>query len=298
MNIPARLLLLMSALFASTAQATTFYIDNFEITQDNQTIFNDSFEDGTTPSTGYSPPGGNDLPYFTRPSPLPGPEASGKLELDTADGDLRFSSVGGVPILIQQGRVITPQDANGLTSSVDFSTTGVFDLIEPTLPGQEFYGIRLTDFAGNNDDPNDNTQLRVHVSPSGDWRVWFVEAVGDAFVTLGAVVLNDQLLVANNIIGSLTDYDQIALTLTHEIPAGAGSSQSVTASFTLLDLTSGGLANLAVDVGGAATLFDGEDWTRAGFLAVQRVPVPPTFALLGLGIAGFVWRRREAKHIH
>ena len=71
--------------------------------------------------------------------------------------------------------------------------------------------------------------------------------------------------IDNNITGSLTDYDQIALTLTHEIPAGAGSSASITASFTLIDV-GGGLANLTEDVGGTATLFDGEDWTRAGFL--------------------------------
>lgn len=293
MNIPARLLLLTTALFASTAQATVFFIDDFEITRGGQTLFLDSFGDDIAPSTGYIPPDiANQDSYNTRPDPMPGPEANGKLALDPADGEARNSNVTGIPILIQRARVRTPKDASGLANSVDFSVTGVFDLIEPTLPGREFYGVRLTDFDSNNNNPNDNAQLRVHVDPNGDWRVWFVEADFDngVFVELGAVVLDDQLLIDNSIPGSLSDYDQIALTLTHTVPTGAVSN-SVTASFSLFDVDTFGPTG-SINVGGTATLFTGEIWTRASFLTAQRVPLPPTLVLLGLGIAGLVWRRR------
>ena len=108
MNIPARLLLLTSALFASTAQATTFYIDNFEITRDNQTIFNDPFCAMARPRVSGTHHRGKPT-IISLAHPLFRDPRHGKLELDSADGEAINSTVGGVPILLQFGRVLTPQ---------------------------------------------------------------------------------------------------------------------------------------------------------------------------------------------
>lgn len=274
--------------FTASANATTFFIDELQITKNNNpNWFVDGFDDGVVPPSSESVfPDGASAFYSTFPNPLPGPEQNSRVQMNTDEGKLTPSSVSGTSILLQRARVLTntsndPNNNAGLKENHTFEVRGLFDLIEPTLE-REVYGIRLTDFGSA--DPNDNTQLQVQKSPTGEWRVRFIEAD----VGLGVFDELDSFLLPT--VAQLGQYEQIALMLTK----GDVANRSITASFELID-TDLSLPSLLVGMGGSAELFDGERWTRAGFLAVQVVPVPATLLLMGLGLAGLGYQRTRQK---
>ena len=283
---------LAGVFFAATTNATTFYIDQFQITRDQdnkpgtiQPWFVDNFDDGIAPPSSEGTfPNGTTGSYLTVPDPMPGPEENGKLRLDTAQGFARFGSVSGDPILIQRARLATNTSNEvgdlyrGLKDTQVFEVTGTFDLIEPTID-LEYYGVRLTDFSGPS--PNDNVELRVIRTASGEWEVQFVKADFD----LGVFNIIDSVLLSD--ITGVGDYEQIALTLTKS----SGNDKLISAAFELIDL--GGANSLQISLDGTAGIFDGERWTQAAFFAIvpRTVPIPATLFLMGLGMLGFRCQR-------
>lgn len=267
-------------LLTTTANATVFSIDKLSITRNGDpTWFVDDFNDGSPPPTSESVfPNNIPASYLTLPDPLPGPEQNSRLQLDTDQGFAGFSAVTGNTILIQRARVATNTSndvadlGRGLKDDDTFEVSGLFDLIEPT-ESLEFYGIRLTDFGAAN--PDDNVQLRVQRSTTGEWGVRFVEA------DFGTGVFNelDSFLLSNVL--NLNDYEQIELKLTK----GDVASNAITASFTLIDTDAPAFATFALS--GSADIFDNERWTRAAFLAVKQrdatVPLPTSILLIALG---------------
>lgn len=287
------LVALGSVLLMTTASATTFYIDQFQITKDGDAAwFDDGFDDGNPPPSSESVfPGGGTAHYFTKPNPLPGPEENSRVTLDTAQGVLTPSEVNDNSLLFQRARLATNVDSSdtvrGLKSNHTFSVTGVFDLIKPDFE-LEFYGIRLSDFMlGNEDTWDDNVDLRVVLTDTGDWGVRFSQADYDnnVFDVIDFNLLDDSLID-----GSLpTSYEQIALTLTKS----ANDDALITASYELIDFED--INNpLTVSMTGSGEIFHGENWTRADFFAGRVIPEPTTLALLGLGLAGIGFRRKKA----
>ena len=285
---------LAGVLFTATANATVFYIDQFETQRDQASNpgvlapwFVDNFDDGIPPpSSNGTFPNGVTGSYITAPDPMPGPETvgpPGKLQLDTAEGEARISQVTGIPLLAQRARLATntsnaDADLNsGLKETQVFTVKGTFDLIEPTI-NREDYGVRLTDFGKV--DRNDNVQLRVVRTPSGEWQVQFVEAD----YSLGVFDIIDSVLLSD--ITDIADYDQIALTLTK----GSNDNKLISAAFELIDSDG---SDLLVSLDGTADIFDGERWTRAAFFAFapREIPAPATIVLLGLGLAGIDYQR-------
>lgn len=288
---------LAGVFFAATTSATTFYIDQFQIMRDQagdpgtlQPWFVDNFDDGIVPpSSNGTFPNGTTGSYLTLPDPMPGPEQNGKLRLDTAQGFARFGYVSGDPILIQRARLATNMSDEvgdlyrGLKDAQVFEVRGTFDLIEPTV-NLENYGVRLTDFSGTS--PNDNVELRVIRTVSGEWEVQFVEADFD----LGVFNIIDSVSLSG--ITGVGDYDQIALTLTKS----RNDDKLISAAFELIDL--GGLNSYQASLDGTADIFDGERWTQAAFFAIvpRTVPIPATLFLMGLGMVGVGYQRfKQAK---
>lgn len=256
--------------FISTVNATVFSIDNFTVLKNGSTLFEDTFSDGLVP------PGSD---YGTVGSP--GPENDGKLALDTATGFAKDSEVSGRSLLLQRNRLLTnTSDDNdrGLKINHDIAVFGIFDLIAPEL-SLERYGIRLTDFKTDYAF-NDNVGIDVQRSSSGNTRVVFREAdygLG-MFNVLGETLLTDSDFMM---------YDQIALSLS----SSAGSDE-VYAGFSLLG-SKGNSDFMSFDKAGH--IFDGENWTRAAFIASQvvtNVPEPMSIILFMSGLLGMGFMRR------
>jgi len=133
---------------------------------------------------------------------------------------------------------------------------------------RERYSIRLVDF-GSGRAANDNVQVGVVRNAFGDLSVQFREA------DFGAGVFN--ILDSFSLNSSYFDvYEQIRLRLFSQ----AGDND-VFAGFELFDLD-GHFRPIGYQFDGAGSIFDGENWTRAGFIVA--VPEPASLVLFGLGL--------------
>lgn len=253
----------------STANATVFSIDSFSVIKNDSLLFEDTFSDGT-------PPPGSD--YGTIGSP--GPEEKGKLSLDTADGFARPSEVSGTSLLVQRSRLLTNTDnvsTKGLKKDHEITVLATFDLIAPELL-LERYGIRLTDFKTGYAS-NDNVGIDVRRTDTGEVRVDLREADFGAgmFNVLGSHTLTES---------DFLNYDQISLGLFN--PAG---SDEVYGGYAL-----GGSTDFTW-FKQAGHIYEGEEWTRASFIAsrvVAGVPESMSIMLFLSGLLAMGFMRRSA----
>jgi hypothetical protein len=267
------------------ASAYQFQIDDFTVSKNDSTtsfsgaILHDSFSDGVLPPN----PNffGLGLPDYSLVGVM-GPEAGGKLMLDGSLGAITHDPKGN-GFISQIATVLTNTDntdfTKGLKSDDTFSVNGIFDLVVPMGNG-EGYGVRLTDRTSLNAG-NDQIQLFVIRDFGGQVHITLNE---QSFIDGTSVNLASTFLDSS--------HDQIALRLSRN----SLSSNLVTASFAYGDA---GILGDYNDLGAQATIFDGEAYTRAGFMAfgfipAAPVPEPETYAMLfaGLGLLGFAVRRK------
>jgi hypothetical protein len=294
-RIYAQLVLVSALAFSGAAQAYSFEMDAFAVWKNfdptaidtpadllaTSSLFTDNFDDLTPP-----PSGPNGVATYAMHGAM-GPEsAPGILTLDSADAT---PNSWGTPL--QQAILKTdfdPLSPLGLKQgSSSFAVGGIFNLINP---GNSIgaYGVRFTDAGAGNG--NDIVSLSVRGREDGSGVVLF--STFDNTTGIGTII-GSQVLDAG--------HDQIGLGLAYMDPDGVGGDpKAVYAAFFYLD---GGVPDLSfTSMAGSADLFNGENFTRAGFFAaaVNPVPVPEpeTYAMLlaGLGLVGVAaWRRKQAE---
>lgn len=280
-------------LFALTgvapAAAYVFTLDNFTVTKNGTTIFDDGFTDGNAPP--------NAPPYLNSGSPPPASqyftqgtfsESGGRVVMDSAFGAIS-GGVGATDSFVGHFATlntgINPASTRGLRSGSSFTVDGLFDLVLPTEIRAGF-GIRLSDrLVGGSgtppDQPGDDTiELTVRRQPDGNVYV----VLRELDFAADTVTTYQQFLLAPG------GYDQINLRLEHS----AADNGALLASYTLIDTdpNPAGPVTVAFDLLGGA-IFNGEDWTRPMFFAVQPVPEPMSLALFGAALAGFGLARRR-----
>jgi hypothetical protein len=261
----APLLALLLSFAALPAHAYVVSIDSFSVrataAAGGIVSFDDPFDDGAPPRSGPNGP----VTYDTAGIPVLGTEAGGRLTLDGSDAQpSAFFSFAFESALL----------ASPLAQGSPIGVRGIFDLIQPSVP-LETYGLRLTDqfiFAGGVVSPGDD-DIRIQVThrPTGVIAVDLVD-VDNTNRTM--TLLDSHELTAAELLNA-----QIQLQLL------VGPTGVVTGSF--------GFGGLLTTFAATDTLFHGEAFTRAGFVATSPVPLPGTLSLLVLALGALVFSRER-----
>jgi hypothetical protein len=262
-------------LFTCNVHAYVFHVDNFSVNTNGSTFFNDDFADGSPPPSAPNLPSGSSINYFVNGTM--GPEADGKLTLDSSDAAPGLTALGD-PMLFQSAILNTGIDTSAmLTSSDTITIQAIYDLTIPAVE-KESYGINFTDRAsGLGIQGDDIVGIRVIDTASGISIQFFEASFSDAtFNPISSVPLD-------------TAHDQIMFELNYDKDAPQGS---VTASYAYID---DGIMGAQLSMNGATDIFNGEDWTRAQFVSRTVVPVPAAAWLFATGLIGLLGIARRMK---
>jgi hypothetical protein len=186
-------LIMLSA--SAPASAYVYSMDSFEVTKNGSLLFFDGFDDGAPPPSAPNFANGNPANY-TALSGTFGPEASGKLIMNSADAELSFNAIGN-PALLQRALLATntqplSQSTNGLKQDDTFQVRGLFDLVVPTEL-RSGYGIRLDDRAPGGGGPqDDNLRLDVRMDALGNLEIAYrlQNFVADTITLIDSVALD------------------------------------------------------------------------------------------------------------
>ncbi|NKB22704.1 MAG: PEP-CTERM sorting domain-containing protein [Alphaproteobacteria bacterium] len=289
--VSAVALLAMSGVPAS---AFVVHLDNFTVTKNGVTLMNDNFTDTTGlgvagPMTEPSNDGTNGIYNIFEAGGQSEGSLAGNRTFDTDGAALQPSVVvPGTNIRTTTMELRTNRtdvsDPNGLKTDDTFRVDAIVSLGSLTDLGiADAYGIRLRD--RNTPTTVGNDELRLAIRKDGSNNPTVALRHRDAELNVNTVLEAITLSALD-----LSSHDQVRLTLEK---ANAGSD-TITASYELL---SSGVGSGNVAFTSTFDIFNGEDWTRAGFRALDAniVSEPGTLlifsmALVGLGIA----RRRRS----
>jgi VCBS repeat-containing protein len=237
----------------------------FQVDKGGQTIFRDTFGDGNPPPS--APDflnGSGPAQYFINGQFT---ETGNHLILDSSQGAVNDGNGTTLPINFQSavlGTNFAPGQTAGLRQGSTFSVTGQYSLTD--LPSDaSYYGIRLTDDTANvSGTQNDRLDLLVQKGADGILRV--------------QLIYKDTQTDANTVVASTTldasSGDTITLRLSHD-PNDVLGNDVVHGYF---QVTNGGSVVRTVNFANVAHIFNGEDWTRAAFVAKSNIDTDSSFA--------------------
>lgn len=248
-------------------------------------LFMDGFDNGYVPGDpldAHTFSGGTPATYTVTGGV--GPETGSKLTLnslgmvDNGYGTLRTN----VNLNTNASSNIADAGLGLKESNNNFAVIGVWDL---NYIGNNMgsYGVRFNDSVGVQGD--DIISLGVQGREDGETVVSMLHFNN---ITGTSSVLSRQVLVAG--------HQQIALGLAY-LDTDDNGTKEIGAGYFYLD---NGVASAFYDMNATTQIFHGETWTRAAFYAADSMttPVPEAsqyaMMLVGLGLIGFVVRRRQA----
>jgi hypothetical protein len=273
------------------AHAYVVNLDNFKVTKNGSTLMEDDFSD--TAGLGLAGP-------MTEPSNngtlgIYGVSNSGGQSEGTVTGNRTFDTSGAVlgqsvfdPLVATQQTAIELRtvrtavtDPDGLKTDDTFRVDAIVSLGDLSDFGNtDAYGIRLRDRNTPTTVGDDDLRLEIRRNSSGDVTVALRHRDSVANIN---TVLQEIALSALDLLNN----DQVLLTLEKAI----GGSVTIGASFELL---SSGVGGGVTAFTSTFDIFNGEDWTRAGFRAFDNnVPAPGSALLFGLALVALGLARRR-----
>jgi hypothetical protein len=277
------------------AQAAPYRIDSFSVERNGSALFIDEFDAGLALPPGPLFPG-TTTPGYTADrivGDFSGAESGGKLGLDPAlRGVATVNPLTGVPegvkfqaAYLNVNTQSTPETAaRGLKLNHSFVVSAIFDLVTPPkADGFDSYGLRLADFDNRGPDGwNDVLDLQVFQSRSAPGTPALLLIERD--FNFGSRITLAQLRLDPN------QGDQIELFF----DKATVDDPTVQAGYRYLK--DGAAVGERQTFGAAATLFEGEVFTRPGFFAVSQVPEPASALLLAGGLLAVGAAGRHSRH--
>lgn len=275
--------LIVSASMVNSASAYVVMIDNFTVTKNGGVALNDSFDTGGPPPAGPSAAGiyGVNGTFA---------EGGGVATMTTATGSPTV--FGGTSFIRHTATFLTNAQPlsvsmDGLKSDDALSVAGLFDLSIPTT-NRESYGVYFTDRlgpGGSLNTGNDQLEMRLVKNQAGQVRIQFqrLDHVTQTSTGIQSILL--ETAVGVTALGDITN-DQLLL----KLEKLSDTSNVITASFEYFD---NGSSLGVMSFANTASIFNGEDYTRAGFFARVAVAEPGTLMVFAFGLAGLGFTRRR-----
>jgi hypothetical protein len=272
----------------SIGNATTVSLDEFKVIKNGNAatpFLLDTFSDGVAPPSG---PNGATT-YFVSGTIPNTAETGGRLSLSSDNGELSANALemARTSLTVRLNSNIDQGDLTaGLKSDDALVLTGLFDLAPVTGVFNPQYSIRFADTPGSGVGNHQVVQLQDrHDTALKQDQVRYILQDFDAntITVLGSAVLAPPA-GANQILLSISRPDT--------------SSNNFFGSFSLL---SGGATQSITSFGSPGQMFIGENFVRAEVNisdgVIAAVPEPSTYVmfLAGLGLSGFVARRRRSR---